>query len=259
MSNPLIGVVPYINAIPLTHGLPYDVRNEAPAILDRLMSIGELDIATAPVISLFDHPEWQAIPGIAIGTTGSARSVLFCTRSPNIDFQNVKKIQLDVESRTSNLLLKVLLRCKYGRSLDDIEFIESDPAPEMDARIIIGDKALREHKQPTWTGSFYDLGQEWTAWTKLPFVFACWVSRKSNIDSQLVATLQWTVDKNIKTVDSWVTNIEDFNPVMLSNYFTKNMNYRFGSDEMQGLMTFHQYLRELEIYDRPYHLNLVRP
>ena len=42
--------------------------------------------------------------------------------------------------------------------------------------MLIGDRGMR----PPWTASSsydWDLGEEWTRWTGLPFVFAMWVAR----------------------------------------------------------------------------------
>lgn len=250
----LIGAVPYLNSIPLVRGLEYDVRKASPADLDRLLRQGEIDIATAPVISLFDHPNWYAIPGVAIGTKKAARSVILCTRSPKTTFENVTSISLDSESRTSALLQKVLLACKYGRDLNRIR--EGDHVG-VDAKLLIGDKALKEISNPTWPGNIYDLGQEWTDWTNLPFVFACWVARKQTIDSALPHELLQRVQNNLKSIETWIDEIDAFDRNFLKEYFTENMNYNFGPLEQQGLMTFHKYLREIGLIDTSFELRFV--
>lgn len=254
-----IGVVPYLNALPLIRGLPFDLRKAPPATLARLLRIGEIDLATAPVTTLFEHPEWRAVPGIAIGTKQEARSVLLCMRSPDINIHSVRSIYIDMESRTSALLLKVLLAIKYERPLDSIEFQTNIPSPDFEAKMIIGDKALKEQERPTWEGPRYDLGEQWTEWTKLPFVFACWVSRRPTLDTEVLEILRRSPDRNLQELDSWISTIEGYEPEILREYFTENMNYGLGREEQQGLATFYQYLRELEIYDRPFQLRFVNP
>ena len=255
-----IGAVPYLNAIPLIQGLEYPVRRESPAALERLLKLGELDVATAPVTTLFQNADWRAVPSIAIGTKSSVKSVLLCTRRPEVTIENVRSIYLDLESRTSVLLLKVLLGLKYRRALEDIQFITPLPSPEVEAKLIIGDKALKEQVQCSWPeGRIYDLGTEWTGWTGLPFVFACWVTRHERLPMDLVESLQTRVRRNLQTIDDWLAPSEPYDAALLRDYFTLHMNYGFGIEEQRGLAAFHQYLRDLEIYDRPFELRFITP
>lgn len=257
--NMLIGTVPYLNALPLIRGLDYNIRKAPPAVLERLLRLGEVDIATAPVTTLFEHTEWRAIPGIAIGTKKAAQSVLLCTRSPDITLKNVTSIYLDMESRTSAQLLKVLLALKYGRPLKQIKFVSPIPVPEVEAKLLIGDKALHERFQPSWSGPIFDLGREWTEWTELPFVFACWISRKQHVDPEVAAALQRAVRRNLSELEGWISSIKGFDPAFLKTYFLEAMNYGFGREEQQGLMTFHQYLREIDLAQKPFDLRFVSP
>ena len=96
-----IGAVPYINAIPLIRGLEFPIRRAPPAALERLLKLGEIELATAPVTTLFEQSSWRAIPGMAIGTKQATKSVLLCTRSPDITIENVESIYVDMESSTS--------------------------------------------------------------------------------------------------------------------------------------------------------------
>jgi hypothetical protein len=46
---------------------------------------------------------------------------------------------------------------------------------QADAALVIGDRAIASH-----SGTYaleWDLGQQWTEWTGLPFVFAMWIAR----------------------------------------------------------------------------------
>ncbi len=255
----LLGAVPYINAIPLLRGLDCPVRQAPPAALDRLLKLGEVDVATAPITSLFENPNWCALPGVAIGTKKAARSVTLFTRTPELDWENIRSIYVDVESRTSASLLRVLLALKYQRNLKAIQFVSPLPTPDIDAKLIIGDKALHETVDPAWSGNHYDLGLEWTEWTDLPFVFACWTATKHSVDIRLVEELRRRVDRNLQELEEWCGTIEGYDASLLREYFTENMNYGFGRQEQQGMMTFYQHLRELDIYQHPFELRFVNP
>ena len=163
-----LGAVAYLNALPLIHYLEERPRLEPPAPLARLLKIGELDIATAPVVALFENPKYTLVPGVCIGSNGPVGSVKVFFTSPDINLQNVRTIYLDMESKTSALLLKVLLKFKYGRNLDEITFFHPIPPRSCEAKLLIGDKAMKELA----VAPAADLGYEWTSWTKLPFVFA---------------------------------------------------------------------------------------
>lgn len=253
----LLGTVPYLNAIPLIRGLDIDVRKAPPAALERLLNIGEIDLATAPVTTLFAHPEWRVIPGVAIGTKAAAGSVFLCTRTPEITWENIQSIYLDIESRTSNHLVQVLLACKYGRLLESIELVTPLPSPDVEGKLIIGDKALQECQSPAWSGHIYDLGQEWTEWTGLPFVFACWTTPHATVDTKLTEALQQAVSSNLASLSDWISEIPNFDAVRLQEYFTENLDYGFEEREQQGLMQFQRYLRELGLVDKPFELRFV--
>src|SRR5262249_17994769 len=108
-----LGAVAYLNALPLIHYLEERPRLEAPAPLARLLKSGEVDIATAPIVSWFENPHYSLVPGICIGSNGPVGSVKIFFTAPDITAENVRTIYLDMESKTSALLLKVLLKFKY--------------------------------------------------------------------------------------------------------------------------------------------------
>jgi len=252
-----LGAVPYINAIPLIRGLKRPLRRASPAALDRLLRIGELQIATAPVTTLFENPSWHPLPHVAIGTKGAARSVALFTRSKEITFENVRSIYVDMESRTSALLLKVLIALKYKRPLEEINFITPVSSPDVEAKLLIGDKALREHSDPDWEGNVYDLGTEWTEWTGLPFVFACWVSTQKVTDTALIDELKNCVTTNLESLSEWSSEIEGFDPKLLQEYFTQNMNYSFQDIEKEGLISFYNCLKKLDFQTEPFELRFA--
>src|SRR5436190_20439407 len=66
---------------------------------------------------------------------------------------------------------------RSGTALPCRPFPMDQPAEECDADavLLIGDRAMRA-ALPGYPYS-YDLGQEWTEWTGLPFVYAVWAVR----------------------------------------------------------------------------------
>ena len=247
-----LGAVPYLNALPLIHYLPEKPRLAPPAALDRLLRLGEVDFATAPVTTLFENPDYAAIPNLAIGTKGSVRSVRLILKKPGLTLADVGSIDLDLESRASAMLLKVLLHFKYKRDLSQIDFITPLPSPDPDAVMLIGDKALRDHG----ASHSLDLGHEWTSWTKLPFVFAAWIGKNRTCPPGLVNTLQSVRDKALREIDevAHATNLLPF--AEARSYLTENVSYDLSGAELEGLHRFHAYASELKLCPSGFRLRL---
>jgi len=101
-----IGSVSYLNARPLIYGLEGDVQLETPSVLASLLRKGNLDAALVPVAEYLEYPHYQIVPGIAVGSRGPVKSVYLAHRKP---LNRLKTIALDPASKTSNLLLQVIL------------------------------------------------------------------------------------------------------------------------------------------------------
>src|SRR3989338_4162015 len=138
-----LGAVPSLNALPLIYHLKKAPRLEVPAALDRLLKLGALDLATAPITTLFQNPDYRLVPGLGIGTKGKVRSVRLVFNKKGMTLRDVSSVYLDMESRASVLLLKVLLHQKQKRNLNEIRFVTPIPTPDVDAALLIGDKAMR--------------------------------------------------------------------------------------------------------------------
>lgn len=174
-----IGAVNYLNTKPLIHDLDR-FAPEAELVLDlpsRLadrLAAGTLDVALIPVIEYFRGDNYSIVPGISIATRGPVLSVTLFSKVP---WPEIRSVALDVGSRTSAALTQVLLRHRYG-VVPDVRRLPMDADPESldaDAVLLIGDRAMKACL-PTFPFAF-DLGDEWYAWTELPFVFAVWAAR----------------------------------------------------------------------------------
>jgi chorismate dehydratase len=174
-----IGAVTYLNTKPLIHELE-ELAEDAELVLDlpsRLadrLARDELDVALIPVIEYFRGPEYRIVPNIAIASNGPVLSVTLFSRKP---WSEIRKVALDVGSRTSAALTQVLVRKRYGAQ-PEIMALPMDAEAEnvdADAVLLIGDRAMRACL-PGFAHAF-DLGQEWHDWVGLPFVYAVWAVR----------------------------------------------------------------------------------
>lgn len=243
-----LGAVPYLNALPLIRYLPERPRLEPPAALDRLLDLGEVDLATAPIVTLFENPSYRLVPGIAIGTRGPVKSVRLIFNRPALSTSDILSLSLDTESKTSRLLLKVLLHFKYGLNLSRIRFSERTPAARTDATLVIGNKALAG------AASSLDLGEEWVSWTGLPFVFAAWIGRLSHCPPALIQTLTACRDHALTHLDDVVNGLSDF-PRDEAKKYLANVSYELGDAEIEGMKRFHSLARELKLLHHDFQLN----
>ena len=237
-----LGAVPYLNALPLIHYLKERPRLEPPAPLVRLLKLGQVDIATAPIVAAFENPQYCLVPGIGIASNGPVRSVKLFFRSDKFSVENLRSVYLDMESQTSAMLLKVLLQFKYGRNLDEIRFVTPIPTREVDAWLMIGDKAMKELPETP----PLDLGYEWTSWTGLPFVYAAWLCRLPEVSERAIEELTKARDEGVANLKA-VIPLETTLPFDLIEDYLRNITYRFGPKEMEGMELFRDYLLRADL------------
>jgi chorismate dehydratase len=95
----------------------------------------------------------------------------------NCEIHEVKRVQLDPESRSSNNLARVLLK-NFWKVTPELIVGAADYSQNDDphtAFVQIGDRTFgKKDKYPF----VYDLAGEWQNFTGLPFVFAAWIANK---------------------------------------------------------------------------------
>jgi cyclic dehypoxanthinyl futalosine synthase len=115
------------------------------------------------------------VRGCAIAARGAVRSVVIVGERPA---EELEELVVDLSSRTSVVLARLLLRQRRGGS--EPRLFGATPGEAVRSvqgrrgALIIGDPALEiEGKFP----HALDLGLAWHEWTGLPFVFAAWFGR----------------------------------------------------------------------------------
>ena len=180
MSKQLrVGAVNYLNSKPLIERLtdfaPEIVLSlDLPSRLADRMAEGELDVGLIPTIEYFRGDGYTFVPNIAIASRGPVLSVTLFSRVP---WSEIRSVSLDDGSRTSSTLTRILLAKRYGIHPTYRQLSIDAAAEEVttDAVLLIGDRAMRACL-PGFRHA-YDLGDEWTAWTGLPMVYALWAVR----------------------------------------------------------------------------------
>ena len=111
----------YSNTAPLVwsflygsrHGSVELIMDNAPACSAELLATGRVDAALVPVIAYHEMPDARIVPGVCVGSRNLVRSVSLITRG--IGLEDVRSVALDVSSRTSVVLTKIIFREFLGR------------------------------------------------------------------------------------------------------------------------------------------------
>jgi chorismate dehydratase len=232
-----IGSVPYLNARPLIEGLGNQLVFEVPSLLADRFALGQLDAALLPVYEAVSHDHALIADDMAIASRGEVFSVFLAHREP---LDELEAVALDPSSHTSNHLLQ----CLFAEFQElDPEYVK-EPADEFQARLLIGDPAIRfrrAHKEGEW--KFLDLGEEWMRCTGLPFVFACWVLREGVRDASALAAALRKVKKAGLAARERIA-LEHDDAGFVQHYLTHHIRFDLGDEERQAVALFAALLRK---------------
>jgi chorismate dehydratase len=202
-----LGVVPYLNAVPLTAGLPPGVTCHAgdPAALSQWLAEGRVDAALLPTA--------EAIRGVGGGPIG--------------------RFGIACEGPVASVL-----------AFHPVE--GADPAAwrsRPDAMTLcIGDAAMRRRKG--WTGGVLDLGRAWKEWTGLPFVFARWTARAGLPDADreaLARTLDTSAQRGLEQRDDLAArhaSAAGLTPAEARHYLSTSIRFAIGERSEAGIRRF---------------------
>ncbi len=251
MKHVRLGAVGYLNARPLVYGLEkhpgFDLRYDVPSECARLLHARDVDVGLIPSIEYLRGPQpYALVPGPAVTSRGPVASVAIYTRREPGD---IRSIAMDTSSRTSITLATVILRRRFG--------VAPEPAPmapdldamlgRADAALIIGDTALFLDHAAAGARKI-DLGEEWTAMTGLPFVYACWTGWPHAVTRGGVAALQRARDEGVAHGDDVAAAYypgDSRRQAAARVYLRDNIRYFLGHEELEGLRTFYAYAAEL--------------
>jgi chorismate dehydratase len=238
-----LGAVHYLNARPLVYGLElrsgeFVLRFDPPSKCAALLHEGSVDVGMIPTIEyLRGHEPYRIVPGLGIISEGAVASVALFSSVP---IERIGSIAADTSSRTSNALLRIL--CHETLGLQP-EFVPMAPDPtamltRCDAALIIGDAALFLPHQSQGLLKI-DLGEEWTALTGLPFVWAFWAGRPGVLTAGHVTTLQEACRAGVAASDEIADAYCGPERAQLGrSYLRENIRYDLGEREAEGLRAY---------------------
>ena len=237
-----ISAVSYLNTIPFIYALKQskliqtiDLQLDYPSICaDRLIN-GEVDLALVPVVVIPDLKEPHIISDYCIGANGAVETV--CLYS-DVPISEIKSIALDYQSRTSVVLLKILLK-EYWQlkpELKDSELGFEQGITGKDAALVIGDRAFDLNKKYDY---IYDLSAIWKEMTGLPFVFAAWVANEK-LPKDFITDFNKALEKGLSDIDK-ALNQEGGNYPYCENpkeYLNNKISYILDAEKLKGMELF---------------------
>lgn len=240
MSKIKVGIVSYLNTRPLIYGLKLEpiashieLIEENPARLAEMLKNDEIDLGLIPVAGIPELQEWHLSGDYCIGTDGEAATVCLFSEVP---LEQIEKVYLDYQSRTSVELLKWIMREYWGIHPEIIVAIDEDYRNEIKgstAGLVIGDRAFEQRRLSTF---FYDLGAEWKKITGQPFVFAAWISNKK-LPEDFLKMFNEANAIGLTHIDEIVA-IQHFDLYDLKKYYTLHMNYLLDERKRNAMQYF---------------------
>lgn len=235
-----LGVVSYLNAVPTVHGLlgdpGFELLRAVPSRVAEMLHAGEVDLGLIPSVE-YASGDYAIVPGVALASRGPVRSVNLFHRKP---LNQVRRVALDASSRTSVALVKVLL-AEDGLAP---QYVVRPPdvlgmLDEADAALVIGDPAFYFRGDV----ARRDLGEEWTARTGLPFVWAFWAGRPGAASPAQVLRLQEAVASGLRSVGEIAATYNGVGrayPVENEQYLRHHIAYGLAEEELAGLREFYR-------------------
>ena len=248
METPRISASSYSNTAPLVwsflygknRGLAEVIMDTAPARSAELLAQDRVDAALVPVIAYQMFNDVQMIPNVCVGARMRVRSVCLVTKGK--DLADVRSVALDVSSRTSVALTKIIFREFLG-----FEPVWKDAKPDIDvmlqdsdAALIIGDPALRL-SVPSAGSSYrtFDLAELWNQYTGLGFVFAMWMTRRNSVSIDFATARDEGRGHLDEIVANYESDIQLGNGEML-DYLSNNISYSIDDSMKGGLKLYFQ-------------------
>jgi len=253
-----VSAISYLNTAPLMWdfehgeaGRHFDISYTLPSICARELASGTADIGIIPAAAYTQISGLQVLPGVAIASRRSVRSISLVSKVP---IEKVRSVALDTSSLTSVALTKILF-AKWlggGRAFVPMEPDVEKMLAQHDAALLIGDPALKVDRARYHT---LDLAEEWIRYTGKPFVFAFWAVRGAALGEadpslDLAAIFRDSRDHGLQP-SSLSQIAREWSPrVGLSEadiraYLTENIHYELDASCLGGLQLFYRYATEI--------------
>jgi chorismate dehydratase len=254
MSTPRISASSYSNTAPLVwsflygqnHGKSEIILDIAPARSAELLAQDRVDAALVPVIAYQMIEGVRLIPDVCVGARERVRSV--CLVTNGMDLDDVRSVALDVSSRTSVVLTKIIVREFLGY---EPQWRPAEPNIDAmlagsDAALLIGDPALRLSgynesaiRDPRSAMRIYDLANLWHQYTGLGFVFAMWMTKQETCAIDFAVARDEGLAHLTQIIANYAsdTHLDDD---AMRKYLSENISYSVNEPMRKGMELYFQ-------------------
>ncbi len=242
-----ISAVSYTNTKPFIYGIQHsdlldkiELSLDTPTDCAQKLIDNKVDIGLIPVAATLNMPYWEIVADYCIGAVGPVNSVFIFS---NCDIKDVKRIQLDPESRSSNNLAKVLLK-NFWKIQPELILNAEDYTTSTDpetACVLIGDRTFgKKDKYPF----VYDLAEEWQKFTGLPFCFAAWIANKP-IPQEFINEFNIVLKSGLDLRAELLKELTPRTDFDLEDYLMHKLDFDLTEKKKEALHLFLQYIKEL--------------
>ena len=242
MRKVRISAVNYLNTKPFLYGLnspafrsKYEIELAHPAACAEKLKVGESDIGLVPIALAKELPGGKIVSNYCIGTEGKVKTVCLFSHVP---LENITKVVLDYQSKTSVALIQLLMKNYWQKEVDWIRGMPGFETQINDTTggLVIGDRTIDLFEKYPYS---YDLGEIWLTYTGLPFVFAVWTTY-ADIDEELLTNFNQALQLGIEQIDSllYLLTPQWKAPFDVSAYLKNNISYPLDDAKIKGMNQF---------------------
>jgi chorismate dehydratase len=242
-----ISAVSYTNTKPFLYGLQHSaISDKIELSLDNPSDCAQkliddvVDIGLIPVAATLSLPQWEIVSAYCIGAVGAVNSVFIFS---NCDIKDVRQVQLDPQSRSSNNLARVLLK-NFWKVQPELITDAPDYSASTDSQtafVQIGDRTFGKKGQYPFV---YDLAEEWQKFTGLPMTFAAWIANKpipADFIQEFDRALKYGLDHRPELLKV-LPQRTDFD---LEDYLMHKLDFDLTDDKKKALYLFLDYIKAL--------------
>lgn len=239
-----ISCVNYTNSLPFIHGLfkycnsnLYKISLDSPAECYQKFENREADIGLVPVVALNKFMDAHIVSELCIGSSGAVKSVILAS---SCKLQEVEKIYLDYQSRTSVELVKILAKHHWKINPEFINAkkgIEETVPKGKTGYVMIGDRSFRFYNKGL---HITDLGQSWFEYSGKPMVFACWMGRRE-VETLALRQFNEALAKGLQARPEIIEESRHIfagSDILPEEYFYKNIYYNLDNTAREGMELF---------------------
>lgn len=241
-----LGIVNYLNTLPLAYGLKLtpiadeiELIEDTPAALAELLRLNQIDLGLVPIAAIPDLKEYYIVGDYCIGTETEVATVCLFSEVP---LNEIKKVYLDYQSRSSVALLKWLIKEYWGIHPEMIQATDDSYRKKIQgttAGLVIGDRAFEQRKISTF---IYDLASEWRYITGLPFVFAAWISIRP-LPPSFIQSFNEANAIGLGHINE-IVEAQNFDLFDLNKYYNHHLSYKLDERKRKGMNLFLRIIRE---------------